>query len=379
VENIMNARRSMTAVLLGALLVGGAGTAAAQTVPSDAPRVIQSDASGNQLSGDLVNGMFGRPGNLVSLSCPVAWGIRTTNRQLLADLLAGSYRTAGPMSDPLPPDVQSMLADLVRDPGTETERVYVGVAASIVQQMVQGLTPSSNRSRGAIRSAKRVVGEMQGLEYDLEHMDPARVGTDGPMRLAGAMAAYDEFIDESSEAFLRAPSDEFLAVRHYLASLSRAALENEGRLADETSRDEWGLVCAPAPEIELALQLCVVLDQEMRIVDAIFLPSSGDTVVVVEGRREPLAERYPYQPWVYAAETSWYGNDEPVVHLGNEYLRYGLPRLVKPEEVTRVGEYRGVSLYASPADPTPETIYVPLAAGCEAQPYRMVQSLRPRG
>ena len=375
----MNARRSLTAALLGALLVGGGGTAAAQTVPSDAPRVIQSDASGNQLSGDLVNGMFGRSSNLVSLSCPVAWGIRTTNRRLFTDLLAGNYRIAGPLSTPLPPDVQWLLGELVRDPGTETERAYVAGASSVVQQMVQGLTPSTNHSRGAIRAAKRVVGEMQGLEYDLEHMDPAKVGTEGPMRLAGAMAAYDEFIDESSEAFLRAPTDAFLAIRHYLASLTRAAIENQGRLADETAVDEWGLVCAPAHEIELALQLCVVLDEELRMVDAIFLPSSGDTVVVVDGRRRPFTERYPYQPSVYATESSWYGNDEPVIYEGNEYLRFGLSRIVKPEEMTRVGEYRGVSLYASVGEATPGTIYVPVAAGCEAQPYRMVQSLRPRG
>ncbi|HYW05999.1 MAG TPA: hypothetical protein VE913_03530, partial [Longimicrobium sp.] len=54
------------------------------------------------------------------------------------------------------------------------------------------------------------------------------------------------------------------------------------------------------------------------------------------------------------------------------YVKYGLPRVLGVSEVSRVGEFQGVSLFAETGmTGRPEVIYVLVRPGCEFQPYNI--------
>jgi hypothetical protein len=52
-------------------------------------------------------------------------------------------------------------------------------------------------------------------------------------------------------------------------------------------------------------------------------------------------------------------------------VRYGLPRVLGVNEVTRMGEFQGVPLFAEAGQSRPEVVYVPVRPGCEFQPYQV--------
>ena len=52
-------------------------------------------------------------------------------------------------------------------------------------------------------------------------------------------------------------------------------------------------------------------------------------------------------------------------------MKYGLPRVLGVTEVSRVGDFMGVGVYAEAgATGTPDVIYIPVRPGCEFQPYQ---------
>jgi hypothetical protein len=59
----------------------------------------------------------------------------------------------------------------------------------------------------------------------------------------------------------------------------------------------------------------------------------------------------------------------PVTHAGRRYVRTGGERRVPINLLRRVGDHQGVPLFASPDEPTPEAVYVPLRPGCVFQAY----------
>jgi hypothetical protein len=120
-----------------------------------------------------------------------------------------------------------------------------------------------------------------------------------------------------------------------------------------------------APEMQ-AIRVCVVEGTALREVEAMYNPATGDTMVAGQA----FAMAYPATSG-YAAGGTWYINNEPVTINGRRYVKFGLPRVVGVNEVTRTGEYQGVGVFTeSSATGTPDVVYIPVRPGCEFQPYQ---------
>lgn len=74
-----------------------------------------------------------------------------------------------------------------------------------------------------------------------------------------------------------------------------------------------------------------------------------------------------------AAQTAqgkpWFVNNETIGFRGATYGKYGLPRVLAPDEVEPVGDYRGTVVAMPPDSPDASIIYVMSDARCEFQPY----------
>jgi hypothetical protein len=79
----------------------------------------------------------------------------------------------------------------------------------------------------------------------------------------------------------------------------------------------------------------------------------------------------------YASVAGWYVNDEPITIHGRRFRRSALPRILSTLEVLKIGEYRGVGVYAEAADTAraSSVVYLPSRPGCEFQPYMNVDSI----
>ena len=123
----------------------------------------------------------------------------------------------------------------------------------------------------------------------------------------------------------------------------------------------------PPPVVEMqTIQVCVVQDGNVANVSAMYNPTAGDTTV----NGQPFATAFPTGAQ-YAANATWYINNEPVTFQTRRFVKYGLPRVLGVNEVTRVGEFQGVSLFAETGQTRPEVVYVPVRPGCEFQPYQV--------
>ena len=114
------------------------------------------------------------------------------------------------------------------------------------------------------------------------------------------------------------------------------------------------------------IRICVVRNGELTRIPVRYDPATGDTSSM-DGL--PFSSVAPITG-EYAAVAGWYVNDEPITFRDRRYTKYRLPRVLGENEVTRVGEFRGVGVYVERADPSAETvIYLPTRSGCEFQPY----------
>jgi hypothetical protein len=115
------------------------------------------------------------------------------------------------------------------------------------------------------------------------------------------------------------------------------------------------------------IRVCVVENGALREVTGQYNTATGDTMV--NGR--PFSSVHPATTG-YAAGATWYINNEPIMVMGRRYVRYGLPRVLGTNEVSRVADYQGVPVFAEAgATGTPEVLYVPVRPGCEFQPYQL--------
>ncbi|HEX2188599.1 MAG TPA: hypothetical protein VHG51_06850, partial [Longimicrobiaceae bacterium] len=122
----------------------------------------------------------------------------------------------------------------------------------------------------------------------------------------------------------------------------------------------------PAPPAVQTIRVCVVEGTALREVDATYDPATGDTMAA--GR--PFAAAHPAAAG-YAAGATWYVDNEPVQFMNRRYVKFGLPRVVAPADVARIGEHRGVGVFAdASATGAPDVVYVPVRPGCEFQPYQ---------
>lgn len=129
---------------------------------------------------------------------------------------------------------------------------------------------------------------------------------------------------------------------------------------------------APVSAAGRSTSVCVVQDGELRRVPAQYDARTGDTLV--NGRPLAAVRRDTVG---YAAAAEWYVRGEHLAVDRRRYVKYGLPREILPELLTRAGEYRGVRLFAARETvsqatehgQTSDIRYVPVRPGCVFQPY----------
>jgi hypothetical protein len=357
-----------TVLIALAMVFGYSGALEAQRKISGFARSDQSDVSGVIVTtGDQISPMFAEPGSVRGMTCPVAWGVRTAATHSHHLLLNGG------MDGTLFPQRQIDPAARQRVLGVLTSDGYGADASALLAV----LAPQQNRRAAA--AARALVHELRGLFLEVERIDPAHPGVAGATRLARSVSAYNAYIEASGAEFLAAPPPELYAIHSALHAMVSASIEHEGRVADLTSVDANGLVCAPpfvpAPPVETPLQVCVVTDRGIRYVTAVARPETGEHLALVGGERVPFAEAYPAP-----VAANWLTLREPVRIGAIEYRQFGLSRKVHPDEVGFAGEAGGVDYYVTGDEPAqPTVIYFPVGAECEMQPYRSVETIRVRG
>jgi hypothetical protein len=120
----------------------------------------------------------------------------------------------------------------------------------------------------------------------------------------------------------------------------------------------------PAMNPTRDIQVCVVENGMLRNMTVQYNTQTGDTTM--------NGQRFAPSMTGYAAGATWYINTEAITVGGRRYVRYGLPRVLGVNEVTRTGEFQGVSVFSEAgATGTPEVVYVPVRPGCEFQPYQL--------
>lgn len=89
------------------------------------------------------------------------------------------------------------------------------------------------------------------------------------------------------------------------------------------------------------------------MVDALYLPATRDTVVVVDGQRRPLAQTLPMV--TLAPDAEWFRRGEPLAirmspTLELEYTTWQMAREIGADELAYLGTVRGVPVYAAASD-----------------------------
>ncbi len=114
---------------------------------------------------------------------------------------------------------------------------------------------------------------------------------------------------------------------------------------------------APAPKpVEENVSVCVVNPSApggLQTVNAIYLPETRDTVVMVAGQRQPLASTLPTV--TMANEADWFVQGEPLTlkmapNVNLEYTTWQSARVINANDLTYLGNVRGVPVYASTGD-----------------------------
>jgi hypothetical protein len=116
-----------------------------------------------------------------------------------------------------------------------------------------------------------------------------------------------------------------------------------------------------------SMHTCVVRNGTLAEVTIQYDTGTGDTLY--GGAR--FAEAFPTGP-EYAEGAEWYATNEPIPFRGGLLVKYGYPRVLGVNEVTRIGEHRGVGLYAQAGrGKDVEVLYVPVRPGCVFQVFQI--------
>lgn len=99
--------------------------------------------------------------------------------------------------------------------------------------------------------------------------------------------------------------------------------------------------------------------------------ANGTVVLFSGGQVRPLDSVHPVSLVAgYAGRERWLAAGEPIDFRGDRFVKVPEERRVAVELLGRVGEHRGIPLFADPGDePPPEALYVPLRPGCIFQAY----------
>jgi hypothetical protein len=112
----------------------------------------------------------------------------------------------------------------------------------------------------------------------------------------------------------------------------------------------------PEPEpVEENIVVCVIdpsADAGLREVDAIYLPETGDTLVVQNGQRTDLSGTLPTV--TLANEADWFVAGEPLEFSVNgrtyQYTTWQSAVLIEADELAYIGTSRGLPVYAAAED-----------------------------
>lgn len=124
----------------------------------------------------------------------------------------------------------------------------------------------------------------------------------------------------------------------------------------------------PQPlEVCRCMTMCLVRDGRLQEIPIRYNSRTADTLTVDS---LPISQVAPLTG-DYASVAGWYVENESVIFRGNRYVKYGLPRVLGINEVTKVGEYQHVGVYAEAGDTASvaSVFYMPSRPGCEFQPY----------
>jgi hypothetical protein len=183
-----------------------------------------------------------------------------------------------------------------------------------------------------------------------------------------AVSLFNALVLRSSEAFLRAPPTEFLDVHRVMEHASSRA----------PVLDEWACFVPepPPPVMERLIEVCLLLGNDLRMVTAVYRPESGDTML--DG--VPLHLAHPPTMPGYGAGAAWFVQEDSLTFNDAVWIKFGVTRAIDPDDVRPVGFHQGTPLFAESAEQPPyPVLYVPVRPGCEVQPYRPREELRPRG
>jgi hypothetical protein len=356
-------RRAGAALLLASL--AAAVPAQAQLVYTGFGRIDQSDATFVSITSADMLGLESVP--VRSYSCTVAWGVRIKGAEAGEALAAGTLTGAAAGGAPIRADVQQDLHALLYGRGS-------GV------RIVAGLAPTGS-SRRAEAAAVTLVRRLEGLLAAAERMNPARPGVAAPTRLSAAIAAFDDYLDASSTAFLAEPSDALLGVHAVLTRMVNGGVENDGRV--ETAAVPGGLACAAVMGEEDITPLDDSTREEPRPFDMctvqesgpvkIFgqITPSGDSLAFVQGTELRLRDAYPAP--VSVTEFAWYHSGAELRLGRDRYVKFGSTRELLPGSVALFARYEGVNVYAAPGLPRPTIVFLPVN-GCVFQGYTSASS-----
>src|SRR5215218_5418796 len=127
--------------------------------------------------------------------------------------------------------------------------------------------------------------------------------------------------------------------------------------------DEAPMPPPPSLPPPAEIRLCVVRDAALTEVSALYSETTGDTMVAGHS----FSDVFPVTE-AFARNAGWYINNEPIAYRMHRYVKYGLPRVLKPGDVVRDGDFRGVPVFMERGATSDEVIYVPVLPLCEFQP-----------
>ncbi len=115
------------------------------------------------------------------------------------------------------------------------------------------------------------------------------------------------------------------------------------------------------------VSVCAIDDHGSLVEVPVRLNTENRDTLTSDG--QPFGNVYPTTPDRYGAGNAWFAASEPIAFEGRRYEKYGLPRVLGVNEVMRVGEWAGVSVFSDPLED--DMIYLPARVGCEFQPYSL--------
>ncbi|MDR0787285.1 MAG: hypothetical protein LBG44_05410 [Gemmatimonadota bacterium] len=97
----------------------------------------------------------------------------------------------------------------------------------------------------------------------------------------------------------------------------------------------------------------------------------GGVVLFVDGAVRPLESVHPVDYMAgYAGREQWVRDGVPVELASSRYVRTGGERRINLTLLSRVGEFRGIMLFAGRDEgPRPDAVYLPTSPGCIFQAY----------